>query len=95
MTKEEILDKAIHLDGDDQCDKTFVLSKRPKILEAMDEYAMQDSIGYLNWYLGGEWNFCDQENGVNTFIRGHIDNPDACEICTESELYQLYLNSKK
>jgi len=89
MTKEEILKKHTP-DLKHEHSGVRILAAS----SAMEEYAEDKSIDFLTWYLESEWNFCDIDHGTINFIKGNIDNPDACEFCTSKQLYQLYLNSK-
>lgn len=89
MTAEEILSK-----------KNWSMEypnfmQESEILDAMDHFAEQESISFLNWYLESEWTYLQQNNdNKSLFIKADWARMDDSITCTESELYKLYLDSK-
>lgn len=89
MTKEEILNKK-HWNSEYPN-----YMAEDQILEAMEEYAQQESISFLNWFLESSWTYLQQnERDESLFIEANWARTDESKTCTQTELYKLYLDSK-
>lgn len=97
MTKEEILDSYSR-----NVEYPSYIHES-NALDAMDEYAMQESIGFLRWSLENRVEPIDDthDRGPIYILRtqkkylDHITGFSRYQTYSEPELYQLYLNSKK
>ena len=88
MNKEEIL-KSSHAEKVINWDKVFV--QNPTIIqsayEAMDTYAKQEAIAFLEWKTTNGWMF--HINDVNEWLWYKGD-----KIFTTEQLYSIYQQSK-
>lgn len=83
MSKEETLNSHLTYGKD-----TYDAGQRDNILKAMDEYAKQEAIGFAAWV--GKNRYTDYGRGGKGWHQiGHNRK------YTISELYSIYLNSKK
>lgn len=76
---------------------TYLGTLAPIFAEAMDEYAKQEAIGFLEWVNTHEKRYYflyaneDDPNDANIIWRNREDKSEI----TSEQLYQLYLQSKQ
>lgn len=93
-SKEDCLSEATGIGIEDLRFKNEVEIVRPsEAYEAMDSYAKQEAIAFINWTLLAECEYSctDEDQWTHQDI---LENGIAQNITTE-QLYNLYLESKK
>lgn len=93
MSEHKVLTKedAINNNSDDRYCMSYPFVW-PMLYKAMDEYAMQDSIGFFTWAIAAGYSFYDdtEDRGVVYY------QPEwNAKTVTGPELYELYLQSKQ